>query len=359
MRCGDETAEPNRLRLCVDGDDIDEVAGPKAFGDRELDARIEAPGAPLRFEPGNRHGGFSFIHPSAAAAAGADNDLRKSRSFGAQRELLHGVGGLRRTHKRLILQYQSVLRKSRAASRSTGFLRTRHPVHILEGYLPLTHAVGWTVASAPFVIRGYRAAVRMGDDGRDARFTLAAAAAFTLLLSSLKIPSVAGSSSHPTGTALGTLLVGLPVMALVSLIVLLFQTLLLAHGGLTTLGANVFSMGVVGPWVALMLYRGSTRLGAPLLLAAAVAATGGDLATYLTTSAQLAFAHPEAGGSFTSAFLRFASVFGVTQLPIAVLEGGLTVLVLRALPLSAWNRPTGTSTHPRTFEHQGIAEVRP
>lgn len=30
-------------------------------------------------------------------------------------------------------------------------------------------------------------------------------------------------------------------------IVLLFQALLLAHGGLTTLGANTVSMGIVGP----------------------------------------------------------------------------------------------------------------
>lgn len=39
-------------------------------------------------------------------------------------------------------------------------------------------------------------------------------------------------------------------MALLGTIVLFFQAVLLAHGGLTTLGANVFSMAVVGPWVA-------------------------------------------------------------------------------------------------------------
>ena len=36
-------------------------------------------------------------------------------------------------------------------------------------------------------------------------------------------------------------------------IVLLFQAILLAHGGITTLGANTFSMAIVGPVCALSL----------------------------------------------------------------------------------------------------------
>jgi len=160
----------------------------------------------------------------------------------------------------------------------------------------------------------------------------AAAAAFTLLLSSLKIPSVVGSSSHPTGTALGTMLVGASSMAVVSCVVLLFQALVLAHGGITTLGANVFAMGVVGPWVAWLVYRVVKRLGLSTVYAAGAAAVFGDLATYVTTSVQLALAHPEAGGSVLAAFFRFAGVFSFTQVPIALLESVLTVLVLRALP---------------------------
>ena len=54
-------------------------------------------------------------------------------------------------------------------------------------------------------------------------------------VSSLKIPSVTGSCSHPTGTGLGAILFGPSIMSLLGIIVLLFQALLLAHGGLTTL----------------------------------------------------------------------------------------------------------------------------
>jgi cobalt/nickel transport system permease protein len=202
-------------------------------------------------------------------------------------------------------------------------------MHILEGYLPLVQAVAWTAASTPSVVLGVR---HLAARGGDTRMRLSAASAFTFLLSALKIPSVAGSCSHPTGTALGTLLVGAVVMAPVTAVVLAFQALLLAHGGITTLGANVFAMGVVGPWVAVGVFRVGRRLGAPMLWAAGAAAVLGDLATYLTTSLQLAFAHPEVAGTVSASFVRFAGVFGLTQVPIALLEGLLTVLVLRALP---------------------------
>ena len=44
-------------------------------------------------------------------------------------------------------------------------------------------------------------------------------------------------------------------------IVLLFQALLLAHGGITTLGANAFSMAIVGPWVAWTVWRLTSGFG--------------------------------------------------------------------------------------------------
>ncbi|MCB6480775.1 energy-coupling factor ABC transporter permease, partial [Streptococcus parasanguinis] len=79
--------------------------------------------------------------------------------------------------------------------------------------------------------------------------------AFIFILSSLKIPSVTGSSSHPTGVGLGTAMFGPSVISVLGTICLLFQALLLAHGGLTTLGANAFSMAVVGPFVGFAVYK--------------------------------------------------------------------------------------------------------
>ena len=120
-------------------------------------------------------------------------------------------------------------------------------MHIAEGFLPPVHAAAWTVVAAPFVIHGTRSATRIVRDNPSARLLLGAAGAFTFVMSAIKLPSVTGSSSHPTGTGVGAIIFRPPVMAMLGTIVLLFQALLLAHGGLTTLGANVFSMAVVGP----------------------------------------------------------------------------------------------------------------
>jgi len=52
-----------------------------------------------------------------------------------------------------------------------------------------------------------------------------------------------------------------------------------------------------------------------------------DLLTYVTSSIQLALAFPAASGGFMASFLKFAGIFAITQVPLAISEGLLTVLV--------------------------------
>ena len=204
-------------------------------------------------------------------------------------------------------------------------------MHIMEGYLPAAHAAGWFVASAPFVVAGAVRLKRIVAERPQARMTLAAAGAFTFVLSALKMPSVTGSCSHPTGTGLGAVIFGPTVMALIGTIVLLFQALLLAHGGLTTLGANVFSMAIAGPWVSWGIWRLAKGLGASIAVAVFFAAALGDLATYATTSVQLALAYPDPASGVWGAALKFGGIFAITQIPLAIAEGLLTVVVMNAL----------------------------
>ncbi len=204
-------------------------------------------------------------------------------------------------------------------------------MHIMEGFLPATHAAGWTAAAAPFVAWGAWRINRVLRDHPETRLILGAAGAFTFVLSALKLPSVTGSSSHPTGTGLGAALFGPSVMTVVATIVLVLQALLMAHGGLTTLGANVFAMGVVGPFVAWGLYRLVTGVGAGMAPAVFLAAFCGDIATYMTTSFQLALAFPDPVSGVTGALAKFLSVFAVTQLPLAVAEGLVSVVMMNLL----------------------------
>ena len=57
-----------------------------------------------------------------------------------------------------------------------------------------------------------------------------------------------GTSSHPCGTGIAAVILGPAVTTVVAAIALLLQALFLGDGGLTTLGANAFAMGVVGAY---------------------------------------------------------------------------------------------------------------
>ena len=197
--------------------------------------------------------------------------------------------------------------------------------------MSLEHAMGWSVPSAPFVAWGIVSIKKRIAANPEQRILLGVAAAFSFVLSALKLPSVTGSCSHPTGTGLGALLFGPAAMAPIGAVVLLFQALLLAHGGLTTLGANIFSMAIVGPFVAYGVFRLARSLGASLAVGVFLAASLADLLTYVTTSVQLSMAFPDPVGGFMASFVKFAGIFAVTQIPLAISEGLLTVLIFNAL----------------------------
>ncbi|MBW4691223.1 MAG: energy-coupling factor ABC transporter permease [Lyngbya sp. HA4199-MV5] len=207
-----------------------------------------------------------------------------------------------------------------------GSANAANAMHIAEGFLPVQWAVFWWAVALPFFWVGLRSLTRITKQNPELKLLLALAGAFTFVLSALKLPSVTGSCSHPTGTGLGAILFGPSVMTVLGGLVLLFQAILLAHGGLTTLGANLFSMAIVGPYVAYFIYHLVLRTGhqkVAIFLAAALE----DLLTYVMTSVQLALAFPAARGGFLAAFLKFAGIFAITQIPLAISEGLLTVLV--------------------------------
>ena len=64
-----------------------------------------------------------------------------------------------------------------------------------------------------------------------------------------------------------------------------------------------------------------------IFLAAAI----GDLFTYCVTSLQLALAYPSAQGGIAASAVKFLAVFAPTQVPLAVIEGILTVVIMIGL----------------------------
>ena len=202
-------------------------------------------------------------------------------------------------------------------------------MHIMEGFLPVKWAVFWFVLCLPFWFLGIKKLKKLSGEDMEEKMILALAGAFIFVLSALKIPSVTGSSSHPTGVGLASILYGPFVTSILGTIVLIFQAGLLAHGGFTTLGANSFSMAITGPLVSFGIYKLLYKKNKAM--AVFLAAALGDLATYVVTSLQLALANLSATGGVLESFLKFAAIFAVTQVPLAIIEGLLTNIIVNIL----------------------------
>ena len=214
---------------------------------------------------------------------------------------------------------------------SFGILPTVYGMHIMEGYLPVGYCVAWCIVCVPFLLAGFFSIRKTLTANRRALTILAMAGAFIFVISSLKIPSVTGSCSHMTGTGLGAMLFGPSAVSILGIIVLLFQAILLAHGGLTTLGANTFSMAVAGPFVSFGIYKVCQKCKVNRKVSVFLAAALGDLFTYCVTSIQLALAHPSQSGGVEASIVKFLAVFAPTQLPLAIIEGILTVIIVMGL----------------------------
>lgn len=204
-------------------------------------------------------------------------------------------------------------------------------MHIMEGYLPGGFCIAWGLLCLPFLLAGFFSIRKTIQENRKALILLAMSGAFIFVISSLKIPSVTGSCSHMTGTGLGAILFSPSCVSILGVIVLLFQAILLAHGGLTTLGANTFSMAIAGPFLAWGLYALLKRLKVNRRVSIFLAAVLGDLFTYCVTSLQLALAYPSQQGGIAASAVKFLGVFAPTQLPLAIIEGILTVVIVIAL----------------------------
>ncbi|NRT79966.1 MULTISPECIES: energy-coupling factor ABC transporter permease [Clostridium] len=222
-----------------------------------------------------------------------------------------------------------------------GVAPAANAMHIMEGYLPPQFCIIWGVICIPFIAIGYLSIKKTLAENRRAITILAMAGAFVFVLSSLKIPSVTGSCSHMTGTGLGAILFGPSAVSILGIIVLIFQAILLAHGGITTLGANTFSMAIAGPFVSYGIYRLCKALKVNKYVGIFLAASIGDLFTYCVTSIQLALAYPSENGGFIVSAAKFLAVFAPTQVPLAVIEGILTVVIIIGLETYAKSELTG------------------
>ncbi|MFJ7272167.1 energy-coupling factor ABC transporter permease [Streptomyces sp. NPDC099050] len=179
-------------------------------------------------------------------------------------------------------------------------------MHVPDGFIDAPVSIAAGVAAAGAVAVSLRGARRELDERTAPLAGLVAAFIFAVQM--LNFPVAAGTSGHLLGGALAAILVGPYTGVLCVSVVLLMQGLLFADGGLTALGVNIVTMGVVTVVVAYAVFRALVKLLPDSRRSVTVAAFAGALLSV-----------PAAAAFFTLLF----AVGGTTDVPIAKVFGAM------------------------------------
>lgn len=199
-------------------------------------------------------------------------------------------------------------------------------MHISDGILEPQWLLIWWVVALAFIAVGVIQIRKRSKDNPQYLPMLALMGAAIFVISVWHIPvPVTGSCSHPIGTPMSAIIVGPFPTVVVSAIALFFHTFV-GHGGLTALGANIISMGIVGTFTGFGTWIALRKFGVGIFWAAGFAGFVGDVLTYVTTAFELAASlHPE---NLFYYWGVFSLGFVPTQLPLAIIEFVFTGLVV-------------------------------
>jgi cobalt/nickel transport system permease protein len=151
-------------------------------------------------------------------------------------------------------------------------------------------------------------------------------AAFIFAVQMLNFWVLPGVSGHLLGGALAALLVGPWVGALCVTVVLVVQALVIADGGVTALGLNVFNMGILGTAVAYLVAVALLRMRVPLYAVAVIA----SVVSVWTAAQGFVLQYALGGGGGLSVGAMFAVMTG-SHLLIGLGEGLITAVTITAV----------------------------
>ena len=182
----------------------------------------------------------------------------------------------------------------------------------------------WSSVAVPFVAWGLYRLRRLSSADLSCKPLVGLMAAVVFIISCMPIPvPTAGTCSHPCGTGISGILVGPAISVVITAAALLIQALFLAHGGLSTWGANIVSMGVIGSLAGFLSFKTLRSFRLNIAVSGFFAGLLADWATYLTTSAELA-SGIRGDSPFMPLFWKIILAFVPVQLPLGILEGAMT-----------------------------------
>lgn len=192
--------------------------------------------------------------------------------------------------------------------------------------MPLTQAIVYWVIALPFIFMSIKWAKKDLDEMKVP--VLAALAAGVFAIQAMNIPIGMGTSGHMVGATLVAIIFGSPLAGvLVLTLVLLVQGFVFGDGGVTTMGANIFNMGVISGFVGYYIYT-ALRKSLNVSIAAFIGAWIGLFISAIACSVEMYIA-----GTFP--LMEGLIAMGTYHLIIGFIgEGLITAVVITAISKS-------------------------
>jgi cobalt/nickel transport system permease protein len=193
-------------------------------------------------------------------------------------------------------------------------------MHIPDAFIPIPQGVVYWIIALVFVALALRWAKNEMSEEKIPIVAVLAAGIFAL--QSFNLPVSMGTSGHLVGGALAAIVLGSPFAAVFILaLVLIVQGVLFGDGGITTMGANIINMGVIGGFTGFYSFRGLMGITRSMPVSAFLAAWLACLIPALAAALEMYVA-----GTFPLEAGLVA--MGIYHAIIGIVEGIVTVGVI-------------------------------
>ena len=206
-------------------------------------------------------------------------------------------------------------------------------MHIPDSFIPISQAAVYWLIALVFIALALRWVKNEMSEEKVPLVAVLAAGVFAL--QAFNIPVMMGTSGHLLGGALVAIVLGSPFAAVFVLsLVLIVQGVLFGDGGITTMGANIVNMGVIGGFVGYYGYHGLLALTKNMFASAAGAAWLACVIPALAAALELT-----AAGTFP--LVPGLVGMGVYHALIGVVEAVITAVVLGLIASARARHPGG------------------
>jgi cobalt/nickel transport system permease protein len=196
-------------------------------------------------------------------------------------------------------------------------------MHIPDAFIPIPQGIVYWIIALVFIALALRWAKNEMSEEKIPLIAVLAAGIFAL--QSFNLPVSMGTSGHLVGGALAAIVLGSPFAAVFILtLVLIVQGVLFGDGGITTMGANIINMGIIGGFVGFYSFKGLMGVTKNMNISAFSAAWLACFIPALAASVEMFLA-----GTFP---LREGLIaMGLYHALIGIIEGIVTVIVIHLI----------------------------